>query len=68
VGRYPGGGLAGARLWSCDQNAFQESALVKEPPVDDVWLPKRVVTLVRDGLRHRRVAVWPGRDIGWKVR
>ena len=32
-----GGGLAGARLRSCDQNALQEVALVKEPLVDDVW-------------------------------
>jgi hypothetical protein len=32
-----GGGFAGAGLRPGDQNALQGTALVKEPPVDDVW-------------------------------
>ena len=52
------GGLGGAGLRSCDQNALQNAALVKEPPVDDVWREAsasyptsgRIATMTEDGV------------------
>ncbi len=63
-----GGGLGGAGLWSRDQNALQKAALVKEPPVDDVWREAERVVILTSGRvatkTQGQVAVCLGQDIG----
>jgi N6-L-threonylcarbamoyladenine synthase len=62
------GGLGGAGLWSGYQNAFQKTALVKEPPVDDGWRGPNTWLSYYSMRRHengRQAAVDPGPGTGW---